>query len=432
MRIRRLLPLAVLVLALSAALPATAIAADVLPDLDQEQPDGLQVTLDQTGSIPRYHLGFDSAVDDVGAGPLIVSAHRASTSDPEMTADQLIQQTDGSTRTVPDIGRLRYVYSEDHNHWHYLGFDHYELRRAADYALVAPDQKTGFCLGDRYDTGESTTLPGEPPDPVFTDYCGRTKTELLTLGEGISVGYGDVYFANLEGQFVDLTGVAAGQYYLVHRVNADRKLRESDYTNDASSLLLDLTWPGGSGEAPSVKLLRGCKQDDSCPGPDQQPPVLKRATAERYARAALKRALGFSPSAFTVTCARSRTDYSRACRAAGRRGRSRYTASATISLERTKQGVLRYQYVVGAKRTGTRCAARRARNCTGRLPLKSGRIVIGTAPARGSAAVAQPRQRLVALDDAPLDGVLLSAVVNEVPRLVRHPFRRGSGGLPAQ
>ncbi|MEA2458412.1 MAG: hypothetical protein QOC95_1384 [Thermoleophilaceae bacterium] len=107
-------------------------------------------------------------------------------------------------------------------------------------------------------------------------------------------------------------------------------------------------------------------------------------------------------------------------------------ASETISLERTKQGYLRYAYTVAPKRTDTLCAARKGRNCTHRLRLASGRTSIGKAPATASAAVPQLRQRFVALDDPALHGVLLGAIVNEVPRLVRHPLRGGRGGLPAQ
>src|SRR4051812_43375967 len=299
MPLHRLVPLAV-ALGLATVAPSTALAGDLLPDLDQETPRNLQVTTDQTGAIPRFHLGFLSAVDNRGAGPLVITGHRDSQDQPEMVADQTIQQSDGSTRTAPDVGRLRYVYSEDHNHWHYLGFDHYELRRAGDYTLVAPDQKTGFCLGDRYNTDTSAALPGEPAQAFYTGYCGRTQTELLSVVEGISVGYGDVYFANLEGQFVDLTGVPAGQYYLVHRVNADRKLAESDYSNDAASLLVELSWPGGTSAAPSVKSLRGCPNRDSCPGPRQQPPALTRRAAERYAAKGLELALGFKPRGFKI------------------------------------------------------------------------------------------------------------------------------------
>src|SRR5690348_16064298 len=110
---RHWLPLAALALLLAA--PAPALAADLLPDLDQELPRDLQVATDTSGAIPRFHLGFQSAVDNHGAGPLFIAGHRDSQGQPEMIADQQIDQTDGSTRTIAGVGRLRYVYSEDHN-----------------------------------------------------------------------------------------------------------------------------------------------------------------------------------------------------------------------------------------------------------------------------------------------------------------------------
>jgi hypothetical protein len=399
MPLRRLLQLAV-ALGVAAAAPSSAFAADLLPDLDQELPRNLQVATDQSGAIPRFHLGFESAVDNHGAGPLVIDGHRDSQDQPEMVADQAIQQSDGSRRTVPDVGRLRYVYSEDHDHWHYLGFDHYELRRAANYKLFAPDQKTGFCLGDRYNTDTTSQLPGEPPQPFFTGYCGRTHTELLSLEEGISVGYGDVYFANLEGQFVDVTGVPAGQYYLVHRANADRKLVESDYSNDAASLLIELSWPDGTSAAPAVKVLRGCPSTDSCPGPRQQPPLLSRRAAERYAPKGFARALGFKPSGFKVTCTRVRSKFSRACSLSGSHRGRRYAVHELVWYERWKNGLLYAGFSLRGKR---------------------GRLLLGKAPA--SAAVAQSRERLVALYDPLLDGVAVRPVVHEVPRLVRDPLR---------
>ena len=410
MPLRRLLPLAA-VLVLVAA-PAPAVARDLLPDLDQELPRNLQVATDASGAIPRFHLGFESAVDNRGDGPLVISGHRDSQGQPEMVADQVVQQSDGTQRTVSDVGRLRYVYSADHNHWHYLGFDHYELRRASDYKLVAPDQKTGFCLGDRYNTDTTTQLPAEPAQPVYTSYCGRNQTDLLSVTEGISVGYGDVYFANLEGQFVDVTGVPAGQYYLVHRVNADRSLAESDYSNDSASLLIDLSWPQGTASAPVVKVLRACAGTDSCPGPAQQPPRLSRAVAERYAPRAFERALGFRPSGFKVACPTVRSRFSRACSLRGVHRKRRYSVREVLWYQRWKSGLL----YVGWSARG-----------------KTGRIAAGRAPASASAAaVAQPSQRLVTFDHPLLDRVAVRPVVHEVPRLVRDPLGRDRGRLPAE
>jgi Lysyl oxidase len=226
-----------------------------LPDLDQEVPWELHVTR----SHGEYRLGFGSAVRNVGDGPLIISGRRERTAVPTMTADQLVEGADGSARVAKHVGRLRYVKSADHAHWHLLGFERYELRPAAGGAGVR-DRKTGFCLGDRYHTG-GQRLPGQPRRPRYTGRCGLGDTARLHLEQGISVGYGDDYAANLEGQSLPLTGLHAGRYVLVHTVNAQRRLHETDYANNAASLLLRLRWRAG---APSVRLLRRCPDTARC------------------------------------------------------------------------------------------------------------------------------------------------------------------------
>ena len=128
--------------------------------------------------------------------------------------------------------------SETHQHWHFLGVERYELR-TPEGRLVRPAEKTGFCLGDRYEIS-TLDLPREPPAPALTRECGRHGSGLLHIEQGISVGYGDDYVPELEGQWIDVTGLPAGRYLLVHRVNADRSLREADYTNDAASVLLEI------------------------------------------------------------------------------------------------------------------------------------------------------------------------------------------------
>src|SRR5688572_27454261 len=232
-------------------------AADRLPDLDQELPWDLGITESAGG----FRLGFASAVRNIGRGPLIVSGRRPRTATPEMTASQLIKRSGAPLRVVRDVGRLRYVRSPDHEHWHLLGFDRYELRRPGRRAAVVRDRKTGFCLGDRYAV-LGPRLRASPPAPRYTSRCGLEATALLELTEGISVGYGDDYKANLEGQSLRLTGLAGGRYVLVHRVNAKRALRESDYSNNASSLLIRLRWRDGR---PAVRILESCPATAVCP-----------------------------------------------------------------------------------------------------------------------------------------------------------------------
>jgi hypothetical protein len=67
--------------------------------------------------------------------------------------------------------------------------------------------------------------------------------------------------ANLEGQWLPLDGLRAGRYLLVHRVNADRALRESSYANNASSMLLRLRWRRSE---PFVNVLKTCPGSARC------------------------------------------------------------------------------------------------------------------------------------------------------------------------
>jgi hypothetical protein len=182
-----------------------------------------------------------------------------------MTVGQIIERGDLQPSVVANVGRMQYAVSPDHGHWHYLQFDRYSLERAElravdGDAVIVADRKTGFCLGDRYEA-RGLRLRGTPAEPVYTGRCGLSRPELLEVRAGISVGYGDDYAAFLEGQDLPLDGLAAGRYVLVHRVNADRGLRELSYDNNASSLLVDLQWTDGK---PRVRVSASCPDTDRC------------------------------------------------------------------------------------------------------------------------------------------------------------------------
>ena len=123
------------------------------------------------------------------------------------------------------------------------------------------DRKTGFCLGDRYDV-EGRRLPNRAPRKVYRSRCGLEQTELLGIREGISVGYGDDYAANLEGQYLPLTGLADGEYVLAHRVNErppDPRDPRTATTPPRSSSRL--RWRVG---VPYVRILARCPGRADC------------------------------------------------------------------------------------------------------------------------------------------------------------------------
>jgi hypothetical protein len=239
---------------------AERVGDPLLPDLDQEPPTGLVITHAAAPARATWRLGFRSAVSNVGDGPLILEGRRPSRVTPTMRADQVIARDGAPQQLIRRAGRLRYVRSPDHEHWHLLGFERYELRRPGGGRALVTDRKSGFCLGDRYAVA-ARDLPARPGAPIYTSRCGLQHPALLGIREGISVGYGDDYKANLEGQWLPLDGLAPGRYLLVHRVNADRRLRERSYANNAASLRFRLRWRR---DGPLIDLLETCPGSARC------------------------------------------------------------------------------------------------------------------------------------------------------------------------
>jgi hypothetical protein len=256
----------------ASASQVTASATAKLPDLDQVAPKSLTIAnYPAPGGKKYYRIGFESAVQNIGKGPMIVVGHR-SAGQPLMQGDQVVVMSDGTTRTYPAIAKMMYVVAKklngqlDHQHWHYLGFDRFEIRKAKSYRRVRRDQKQGFCLGDRYSIKHFRRPNGAVGGftPLPDDRCGLMQPDLLTVTAGISVGFGDNYTAHVEGQEIDITNIKPGKYILVHRTNSDRKIHESDYSNDASSALIRFYYPNGRNHGPQVRVLKTCANSARC------------------------------------------------------------------------------------------------------------------------------------------------------------------------
>jgi hypothetical protein len=222
---------------------------ELLPDLDQRAPFRLTTA--------GTKLGFASATDNVGDGPVWVRGSRGKGAG-LMRAEQLVRMSDRSVRSYPDAGRLRYTPSATHTHWHLLRFQSYELRTLGGEALVR-DRKSGFCLADHY--GLAARRVAVFSGGHFYGNCAQGNPRALSVEQGTSVGFTDLYPAHFHGQNLELRGVPAGVYLLVHRANPDHRLEELDYTNNDASLRIRLTWNGG---APHVQTLRTCQSSARC------------------------------------------------------------------------------------------------------------------------------------------------------------------------
>ena len=106
-----------------------------------------------------------------------------------------------------------------HRHNHFNNFAFFRVRNSAG-EYVAIGNKVGFCLED---TGRFNGAAN--PNPIFT--CGF---------QGLQAGWSDIYAWHLPGQWVDITGVPAGNYILEQQINPNHTLEESDYGNNVTDV----------------------------------------------------------------------------------------------------------------------------------------------------------------------------------------------------
>jgi hypothetical protein len=125
-------------------------------------------------------------------------------------------------------------YHAAHNHVHYNDYANYILE-LADGTQQNPRKgtKTTFCIMDT--TGVNTQLKGASGAAVF-NWCPTQDPSFNT--QGMSVGWGDTYGANLAGQSLVIGDLAPGTYKLRHVFDPKNLLLEkSDADNESCKLV---------------------------------------------------------------------------------------------------------------------------------------------------------------------------------------------------
>jgi len=95
-----------------------------------------------------------------------------------------------------------FIFSPCHMHYHIIGFADYKLLRQ-DGSTAAAGHKQAFCLEDIY------------------KYANDNKSSgYACASQGITSGWADSYYKQLSGQWIDITGVPAGDYIVHIEINA--------------------------------------------------------------------------------------------------------------------------------------------------------------------------------------------------------------------
>ena len=228
---RRRIPL--LLIGAAALTGAAPTAAAALPDLVSDPPGFSYAERYDDG---RLLLRFNGYVTNApGVGPLEIRA-----SDPDRPRGTMRRVEQWANVTAPGAGGARvspprgvaptvvFENNDDHNHYH--------LKNAAEYSLWAGDpasdpaaarvslaQKTeaGFCIEDTDPSGGDYNINTH-------NFCWQDEDRRgqSTLVMGISSGFRDVYPSTLSFQWVDISRVAPGEYFLASRTDPDNVLAE--------------------------------------------------------------------------------------------------------------------------------------------------------------------------------------------------------------
>lgn len=202
----------------------------LLPDLVAHVPTDLALIGSREAGTLR--LKFTTRFSNMGEGPLEVRAESSEASQSERLVQVLYHRSsDDPLSLQPVVGR--YTFDQAHGHLHLERFARYELWSVDSMGdLLAPlvsNPKVGFCLLD---------AELRHPDMAATEeavYWG-CRSEV----QGVSVGWGDLYAAQLAAQDLNVSELPDGHYALINIINYGETLLEGDYTNNRAETHLQL------------------------------------------------------------------------------------------------------------------------------------------------------------------------------------------------
>jgi Lysyl oxidase/Bacterial Ig domain len=148
---------------------------------------------------------------------------------------------------IPSGAEMFYVNADGHHHWHLQHVAKYSLWNATKTAEVAPAEKVGFCLEDSEHVEEAVG-PKYPvyadSSPPYRDFCQQYRPNATLAYEGISPGWRDKYSSDLGFQWVDISDVLPGAYWLREDINPTGVIKEEVGGNKSSYATESTTVPG--------------------------------------------------------------------------------------------------------------------------------------------------------------------------------------------
>ncbi len=183
-------------------------------------------------------LRFSAVIVNVGAGPFQAYGHADAAG--ELSVDQEILIPGGwALHATPAI-----------MYWSGDGHAHFHVRDLEQYVLVSQNgltrrygEKHGFCFWDNY--RYDLALPGAPAAAQYTssNSCGTSPAN-TTVRMGLSIGWGDRYPATIVDQYIDVTGLPAGEYTVTATADWADWFDESNESNNSTTARIRISKNG--------------------------------------------------------------------------------------------------------------------------------------------------------------------------------------------
>lgn len=212
---------------------ADLIGADHLPNIRTRRPLGLRITQESGATLLR----FTNTVANVGKGPLEL---RPDNTGETTTAFQRVYTHDASMdwelKYEREVGT--FVFHPQHNHWHFEAFAEYQLHEVASDGEVGEVlreavDKVSFCVADSLAVNRS--LEHYDSAAFYPTACDQDAIQ------GISVGWADRYGWRLYGQWIDITGLPDGTYWLTSGADPLDLIDETKETDNRFDLKIQIT-----------------------------------------------------------------------------------------------------------------------------------------------------------------------------------------------
>lgn len=211
-----------------AAVDAVAVG---LPDLISEPPVPKVIDdIEFAGAAMRV-VRFDGHVTNIGPGVLDVYGDPALADPDDPTSHDVWQRIwDGDKWTPLAKPPVRFEAADGHDHFHLMQIVRYSLWDAAQANEVAPGEKVGFCLYDSEPLDADAALPAYVINDGYFCRQGAPLADVVRMG--ISPGWRDLYAADLSLQWIDVSDVVPGTYWLANESDPFDQILEADESNN--------------------------------------------------------------------------------------------------------------------------------------------------------------------------------------------------------